>query len=105
MSKGFQEHFVIPDTQVKDGVKTNHLRAAGNYIVDKKPSTIIHLGDHWDMPSLSSYESKGSKYFHGKNYLIDIEAGLGGMETLLEPLMEFNSAQKRAKKRAAAKKK
>lgn len=92
-------HFVIPDTQCKDGVKMNHLEAAGNYIVDHQPDTIIHLADHWDMPSLSSYEKKGSKYFEGKSYQRDIEAGLEGMELLLGPLSRYNEKRKRLKMR------
>lgn len=95
-----QEHFVVPDTQCKEGVLLNHLEAAGNYIVDKQPNTIIHLGDHWDMPSLSSYEKRGSKYFEGKQYLKDIEAGLQGMETLLKPINEYNAMRKKNKKKA-----
>lgn len=93
------EHFVIPDTQCKEGIPFDHLEAAGNYIVDKQPGTIIHLGDHWDMPSLSSYDKRGSKYFEGKRYLQDIDAGLEGMERLLKPLNEYNAMRKRNKKR------
>ena len=51
-------HIFIPDTQVKTGTPTEHLIAAGNYIASKRPDVIIHAGDHWDMPSLSSYEKK-----------------------------------------------
>jgi len=40
------EHFILPDTQVKKGVPLNHLEAAGNYIVDRKPDVIVHLADH-----------------------------------------------------------
>ena len=36
-----QSHMIVPDTQVREGVPLDHLRAAGNYIVDKKPDTII----------------------------------------------------------------
>ena len=93
-----ESHCFIPDTQVKDGVPLNHLEAAGNYIVDKKPNVIIMAGDHWDMPSLSSYEKKGSKYFEGKAYTTDIEAGLLGMETLLKPINGYNRRMKLNKK-------
>lgn len=91
-------HCFIPDTQVSAGVPLEHLRAAGNYIVDKKPDVIIHIGDHADMPSLSSYEKKESKYFHDKSYKQDIDASLAGMEALLTPLWEYNNRCKRNKK-------
>lgn len=94
-----REHFFIPDTQQKKGVKRNHLTAAGNYIVDKKPDVIIHAADHWDMPSLSSYD-KGKKCFEGRRYRDDIEAGLAGMEALLKPIWEYNARRKKQKMRA-----
>ena len=80
------EHVYIPDTQVKAGVDTKHIVAAANYICDKKPDTIILAGDWWDMPSLSSYEKKGSKYFEGKRYMLDVEAGNEAMADFLRPI-------------------
>lgn len=82
-------HLVIPDTQVKPGVCTDHMEWIGNYIVEKKPDVIIHLGDHWDMPSLSRYD-KGKLPFEGRRYVNDIKAGRDAMERLLKPLNEFN---------------
>lgn len=79
-------HVVIPDCQVRPGVPTSHLEAAGNYIADKRPDVIVHLGDHWDFPSLSSYEDKGSAYFHDKSYKEDVEAGNAAMARLLAPV-------------------
>jgi hypothetical protein len=90
------EHFVIPDTQVKPGVPLDHLRAAGNYIVDKRPDVVIHLGDHWDMHSLSSYD-RGTKRAEGARYQEDIDAGLAGMVELLKPLHELRAKQKQQK--------
>ncbi len=81
-----REHILIPDTQVKAGVPTEHLSAFANYIVHKKPDVIVHIGDHWDMPSLSSYEKPGSKYFHDKSYGQDIESGNAAMRLLMDPI-------------------
>ena len=89
-------HFVLPDTQVKPDVPLEHLTAAGNYIVDKKPDTLIHLGDHWDMQSLSSYD-RGTKKAEGSRYQEDIDAGLLGMEKLLKPLRRLQRKQARQK--------
>lgn len=90
------EHFVIPDTQVKPGVPLDHLTAAGNYIVDKRPDTIIHLGDHWDMHSLSSYD-RGTRKAEGARYQEDIDAGLAGMIKLLQPIVNLRRKQKKQK--------
>ena len=78
-------HLVIPDTQVKPNQPVEHLRWAGLYAAEKKPDVIIHIGDHWDMPSLSNWDV-GKKSFEGRRYKDDIKAGLDAMEVFLEPI-------------------
>lgn len=78
-------HMVIPDTQVKPGVATDHLEWAGNYAAEKRPDVIVMIGDWWDMPSLSSYD-KGKLSFEGRRYVDDIKSGRKAMERFLEPL-------------------
>lgn len=68
-------HLVIPDTQAKPGVPDDHLEWAARYALDKEPEVIIHLGDHWDFPSLSSYETSSTKVANGRDILADIRAG------------------------------
>lgn len=92
-------HIFIPDPQVHPGVPLDHLRAAGNAILEYRPDTVVHIGDHWDMPSLNSYEKSGSKYFHDKSYKADVESGLEGMEKLLGPLAEYNARRVRNRKK------
>lgn len=90
---------VIPDTQVRPGVSTSYLSDIGKYIVTKKPDVVVHLGDHWDMPSLSSYDF-GKRQYEGRRYKADIEAGNNGMIELLSPLFRYNDQQYRNKKKA-----
>lgn len=61
------------------------MRWAGKYAAAKKPDRIIHIGDHYDMPSLSSYD-KGKRSFEGRRYLKDIEAGNRGLFLFMEPI-------------------
>lgn len=92
-------HVVIPDTQAKPGVPTDHLRWIGQYIVDEfhdEPIKIIHLGDHADMPSLSSYD-RGKKAMEGRRYVEDIKAANEAWAELNRPLAEFNRNRKRTK--------
>lgn len=102
MGDHYGTHIVIPDTQVKPGVPTDHLRWAGQYIVDHFAGcpnvTIVHLGDHWDMPSLSSYD-KGRKAMEGRRFLADVEAGNDGMKVLDGPLNAHNARKQAASKR------
>lgn len=78
-------HMVIPDTQVKPGVPTDHLEWAGHYAAEKRPDVIVMIGDWWDMPSLSMYD-KGKLPFEGRRYVNDIKAGRDGMERFLNAL-------------------
>lgn len=87
-------HFIIPDTQVKEGVPTDHLLAAADYILDKKPDVIVHMGDHWDFPSLSSYEKKGSAFFEDASLQSDIQAGNDAMDLIDGALAEYNERQR-----------
>jgi hypothetical protein len=90
-------HLVIGDTQVKPGVPTQHLTWIGRYIVDQFANqnlAIVHLGDHWDMPSLSFYD-KGKKAMEGRRYVADIEAGNAAMDQLFKPLVDYNEKNKK----------
>ena len=55
---------VIPDTQVRPGVPIQHFDWIGQAIADYRPDYVVHIGDHWDMPSLSQHggplDRKGS---------------------------------------------
>lgn len=83
------KHLILPDCQVKDGVPLDHLSWAGQFIVAKKPDTIIMIGDFADLPSLGMYDI-GKKSFEGRRYKLDIEAAHRGMELLLNPLWKYN---------------
>jgi hypothetical protein len=83
----FRKHFVLPDTQVKPGVPVEHLAWAGRYIAEKASpgDAVVHLGDHWDLPSLSSYD-KGKRCFEGRRLKADIESGNAALRLLDEAL-------------------
>jgi hypothetical protein len=91
-------HLMIPDTQCKPDTDMTYLSWIGQYIVDKRPEVIVHIGDHADMPSLSSYD-KGKKAAEGKRLQLDIDASIEGMNLLLQPLRTLQQQQKRNKKK------
>lgn len=78
-------HFVIPDTQSKPGVPADHLRWIGQYITDRRPDVVVHLGDHWDMPSLSSYD-RGKLAMEGRRYAEDVERGNADLDLITAPV-------------------
>lgn len=79
------KHMIIPDTQVKPGVPTDHMTWAGKYAAEKRPDTIIFIGDHFDMKSLCIYD-RGKKSAEGHRYISDIMAGQDALDKFLKPL-------------------
>lgn len=90
---------VVPDCQVKEGVPLEHLTWAGKAIVDYKPDVVVNIGDFADMPSLSTHDKTGSKYFEGKRYTKDIEVVKEAMSMLLAPLKEEQARLKKNKEK------
>lgn len=93
------KHLIIADTQVKPGHDLSYLSAIGEYIAAKKPDVIVHIGDHWDFESLSSYD-KGKKSFEGRRVKADLEVGHEGMRLIMEPIWRVQENQRKAKKKA-----
>ena len=72
---------VIADTQCKSEESLEYMKWIGKYIASKKPDILVHIGDHFDLPSLSSYD-KGKSSSEGRRLYKDIEAGNIGFEYL-----------------------
>ena len=72
---------VIADTQCKSEESLEYMKWIGKYIASKKPDILVHIGDHFDLPSLSSYD-KGKSSSEGRRLHKDIEAGNLGFEYL-----------------------
>lgn len=87
----------IPDCQVKDGVPLDHLTWAGEAICDYRPDVVVNGGDFADMPSLSTHDTKGSKYFEGLRYNVDVDTTKLAMQMLLKPLRDLQEKQKNDK--------
>lgn len=90
---------VVPDCQVRDGVPLDHLTWAGKAIVEYKPDVVVNIGDFADMPSLSSHDKAGSKYFEGLRYKKDVEVARKAMKMLLEPLKKLQAQQRKNKEK------
>lgn len=87
MAKRKRRHFIIPDTQCAPGHPVAHLRWIGRAIAEYQPDVLMHLGDHWDMPSTSTWSDPGSKDKEGARIAKDIQAGNEGLE-IIEEYME-----------------
>lgn len=88
----------IPDTQIDPGVNTDHLEALGNYTLEKQPKYIVHLGDHWNMQSLSSYDM-GRRANESARYSEDIKAGYDALMRFENVINEYNKKQQAKRKK------
>lgn len=82
-------HMVIPDCQVRPDVDYSHLEWVGNYAAEKRPDTIVCIGDFADMPSLSGY-AVGKAEAEGKRYRADIDAAGTAMHQMLRPIRKLH---------------
>lgn len=83
---------VIPDTQVRPGVSLAHFDWIGQAIRDYKPDYVVHLGDHWDMESLSQWSGALSK--EGRRYVADIAAGNEALQRLHDAMGVYKPKRK-----------
>lgn len=94
-----RRHFIIPDTQVRKGAPTEHISWAAQAAIDYKPDVIVHLGDHWDMPSISAWDAPGSKRMEGARYEDDIQSGNDAFRLLAGPIAAEIQRLKRRKQK------
>jgi len=92
-----RRHLIIPDTQIRRGVGTLHIDWAARAILKYKPDVVVVIGDWWDMPSLSTYDSPGSKSAQGRRYQKDVEVGNEAFERLVAPMNADIKSQGRKK--------
>ena len=86
--------FVIGDTQCKQGIDLDYMKWIGYYIARKRPDIIIHIGDHYDMAALSSYD-KASLKAEGRRIIEDIRAGDLGLELIEQEIAKVQGYKPR----------
>lgn len=95
-----RRHFIVPDTQVRPGVPTDHIDWIAQAIVDYKPDVVVHLGDHWDFASLNSHEQPGSAPMEGQRYEADLQSGDEAFARLCGPMESEVARLEKNKKRS-----
>lgn len=95
---------VIFDTQIRpDNLELNRplLQAIGKLIVKERPTHIVHIGDHFDMKSLSTYDfAKNNRVvFDGAEVHADVVAGEYALKYLTDPLFKLQDKQRLNKKK------
>lgn len=84
---------VIADTQTDKTTPTEHLEAISEYIWKHKPRYIVHIGDHWDFPSLSTYATGLEK--EGRRLIDDLDGGFRAFDLIMSKTDERNAKGRR----------
>lgn len=91
INEGNADIVVIADTQVDLVSPTSHLYSLSKYIWEHKPSHIVHIGDHWDFPSLSSYASR--LHAEGKRLTDDLAGGFDAFKLIMAHVTKMNKRE------------
>ncbi len=76
------DKIIIADTQVDGDSPTEHLGALSRYIWKHKPRSVVHIGDHWDFPSLSFYAT--NREAEGRRLSNDLESGNAAFRMIMQ---------------------
>lgn len=87
-----QDIVVIADLQVKKGDSIKHIEALSRYLWAHKPKDIVNIGDTFDFPSLSSYQTQLER--EGKRLVDDLRSGYAGMDAIMAHVKEENNKRK-----------
>lgn len=88
-----KEHLVIPDAHFRPNESNERAKWAMEFALDRRPDSIIIMGDWADMESLSYYD-KGKVSGEGKRYVEDIEAANEALDKFMRPLNTYNRKRK-----------
>lgn len=84
---------VVADPQIDKHSPTLHLEAIGNYIWEHQPGTVVHIGDHFDFPSLSKYAS--GLEAEGRRLVDDLKSGMDALALITKAMHDKNSKSHR----------
>ena len=80
---------VIGDAHAKPGVSNERFTWLGRMICDVRPDVVVCIGDLFDLPSLSSYDT-GKRSFEGRRYRDDLEAGIDAQRKIFAEVDAYN---------------
>ncbi len=76
---------IIPDSHARPGIGVRRWGWAARLFASCGVDTVVHLGDHWDMPSLCDHD-KNAKDFKLRSYVADLQAGHRALDLFDEVL-------------------
>jgi len=89
---------VLGDSHVEPNQCLNRFSALGRYLLHKKPTHIISIGDFLSLDSLSAWDQDKKRTMEGVRYWNDISAGNKALDLMTDPIMRYNKERKRLHK-------
>lgn len=88
---------VIPDSHAHPEYDNERARWLGEYILDTRPATVLHIGDLADFPSISSYEI-GTRTAWGRTYKRDVASAIEQQSLFWAATTKWNAQRAKNKK-------
>lgn len=90
---------VVADSHVTPNTDNSRFDVLGRFIVDKKPDTIVQLGDFASMESLSRWDKDKRLTIEGRRVLADLEAASDAWSRVDRALALYQETQRKRKER------
>lgn len=90
---------LIPDSHVTQDTDLSRFVGLGNLIVDKKPDTIISMGDFLAMESISHWDKDKRLTMEGKRYLEEVSTARAARKLIDTPTYNLQERQRELKTR------
>ncbi|SVC46836.1 uncharacterized protein METZ01_LOCUS299690 [marine metagenome] len=88
-------HLIIPDAHAHYQYDNQRFEWLGDFILDRKPEVIVHLGDFADMPALSKHGEGLS--FEGRRLKEDVEVTHDALKRMWGPVNKYNARRRKNK--------
>ena len=78
-----KDQVIIPDSHSRPGISDRRFRWLNKYIKKHGVESVVHLGDHWDFPSMCTHDAHRSD-FHQRSYENDCNKGFKDLALVLD---------------------
>lgn len=88
---------VVGDCHVSDDQDLSRFDVLSKFIVDKRPSHIVFIGDFMTLNCLSAWDMNKRKKMENRRYMKEIEAGNEALDRAFKDLNKLQAKQKKQK--------
>lgn len=90
---------VVGDAHVTNNQDLSRFDILGQFIIDKKPSHVVLMGDFLTLNCLSSWDLSKRAKIEGRRYSLECTAGNSALDKSFSPMLAYNKIRKERKKK------